>query len=180
MSRDTDTRSFETYLFPEAISFWKLPTNSGPLRVASDARRHRSDHCDASPSQIFGWGRWYQAHPFFLLLDPADARLDTASTDVEMEYLTETARGWGNRSQSTIRPQLPRAAEKVLIVDNDESLRRGSPRCLRQPVMRSRRHQTDRSTRSRRRARSGSRFDGDSYARGGRLATDPRATAAES
>ena len=101
VSRDTDTRILIRNVFvprgylvleaadeQEAAFVWHQMRGDIDLIIV-----------DASPSQIFGWGRWHQRTPkLFLLLDPADARLDTASTDVEMEYLTETAHSWGNRS----------------------------------------------------------------------------------
>ena len=75
--------------------------------------------------KFFGWGRWHQRTPkLFLLLDPADARLDTASTDVEMEYLTKPLTAGVIALKVRFVLNSRKQQKKVLIVDNDESLRR--------------------------------------------------------
>ena len=90
VSRDTDTRMLvrsvffhRGYLVLEAADeqhaafVWRQMQGKIDLIVV-----------DASPSQIFSWGQWHQRTPkLFILLDPADTRLNTAPTDAETEYL---------------------------------------------------------------------------------------------
>ena len=80
---------------------------------------------DASPSQIFSWGQWHQRTPkLFILLDPADTRLNTAPTDAETEYLMKpfTAEEIALKVRLVLISR--KQQKKVLIVDDDESLRR--------------------------------------------------------
>jgi len=127
VSRDTDTRILIRNVF--------VPRGYLVLEAADEQQAAFVWHqmrgeidliiVDASPSQIFGWGRWHQRTPkLFLLLDPADARLDTASTDVEMEYLTKPLTAGGIALKVRFVLNSREQQKKVLIVDNDESLRR--------------------------------------------------------
>jgi len=127
VSRDIDTRIFIRNVF--------VPRGYLVLEAADEQQAAFVWHqmrgeidliiVDASPSQIFGWGRWHQRTPkLFLLLDPADARLDTASTDVEMEYLTKPLTAGAIALEVRFVLNSRKQQKKVLIVDNDESLRR--------------------------------------------------------
>jgi len=127
VSRDTDTRILIRNVF--------VPRGYLVLEAADEQQAAFVWHqmrgeidliiVDASPSQIFGWGRWHQRTPkLFLLLDPADARLDTASTDVEMEYLTKPLTAGAIALEVRFVLNSRKQQKKVLIVDNDESLRR--------------------------------------------------------
>jgi CheY-like chemotaxis protein len=80
---------------------------------------------DASPSQIVSWGQWHQrTRKLFILLDPADAQLDAAPTDAEMEYLTKPLTAEEIALKVRLVFDAHKQQKRVLIVDDDESLRR--------------------------------------------------------
>jgi DNA-binding response OmpR family regulator len=79
---------------------------------------------DASPSQILSWGRWHQrTRKLFILLDPADAQLDAAPTDAEMEYLTKPLTAEEIALKVRLVLDFHKQQKRILIVDDDESLR---------------------------------------------------------
>jgi DNA-binding response OmpR family regulator len=80
---------------------------------------------DASPTQIVSWGQWHQRIPkLFILLDAADAQLDAAPTDAEMEYLTKPLIAEETALKVRLVLNRHKQQKKVLIVDDDESVRR--------------------------------------------------------
>ena len=127
VSRDIDTRIFIRNVF--------VPRGYLVLEAAEEQQAALVWHqmggeidliiVDATPSQIFGWGPWHQSTPkLFILIDPADAQLDTAPTDVEMEYLTKPLTAGVIALKVRLVLDSRKQQKKVLIVDNDESLRR--------------------------------------------------------
>ena len=79
---------------------------------------------DASPFQIFSWGRWHQRTPkLFIVRDPADAQWDTTPTDTGMAYLTKPFAAEEIALQVRLVLDFRKQQKRVLIVDNDESLR---------------------------------------------------------
>ena len=101
--------------------------------MASDARRHRSDHCGCLTVSNLQLGRWHQGTPkLFLLVDPADARLNTdAATDAELGYLTKPLTAGVIALKVRLVLISRKQQKKVLIVDDDESLRRRLRRAAR-------------------------------------------------
>jgi CheY-like chemotaxis protein len=78
---------------------------------------------DASPSQIFSWGQWHQRIPkLFILLDSADTEVDTLATDAE--YLTKPLIAEEIALKVRLVLDSHKQQKRVLIVDDDESLRR--------------------------------------------------------
>jgi len=127
VSRDIDTRIFIRNVF--------VPRGYLVLEAADEQQAALVWHqmrgdidliiVDASPSQIFSWGRWHQGTPkLFLLVDPADARLNTAATDAEMEYLTKPLITGITALKVRLVINSRKQQKRVLIVDDDESLRR--------------------------------------------------------
>jgi len=128
VSRDIDTRIFIRNVF--------VPRGYLVLEAADEQQaafvwhQMRGDIdliiVDASPSQIFSWGRWHQGTPkLFLLVDPADARFNTdAATDAELGYLTKPLTAGVIALKVRLVLISRKQQKKVLIVDDDESLRR--------------------------------------------------------
>jgi DNA-binding response OmpR family regulator len=98
---------------------------------------------DASPSQIFSWGRWHQRTPkLFIVHDPADAQLDTAPSDAGMAYVTKPFAAEEIALQVRLVLDSRKQQKRVLIVDMMNCCDARSSRALSQVVMRSHRHQT--------------------------------------
>ena len=127
VSRDIDTRIFIRNVFvprgylvleaadeQQATLVWRQMRGQIDLIIV-----------DASPSQIFSWGQWHHRTPkLFILRDPADAQLNTAPTDAEMEYLTKPLIAGVIAVKVRLVLNSRKQRKRVLIVDDDESLRR--------------------------------------------------------
>ena len=127
VSRDIDTRIFIRNVFvprgylvleaadeQQATLVWRQMRGQIDLIIV-----------DASPSQLFSWGQWHHRTPkLFILLDPADAQLNTAPTDAEMEYLTKPLIAGVIAVKVRLVLNSRKQRKRVLIVDDDESLRR--------------------------------------------------------
>ena len=127
MSRDTDTRILIRSVF--------LHRGHLVLEAAND--QHAAAVCilmegeidliiaDASLLQRSSWGQWQQRMPRILgLLDPADAPWGTDAIFPGVEYLAKpfTAEEITRKVRSILDSH--KQKKKVLIVDDDESLRR--------------------------------------------------------
>ena len=127
VSRDIDTRIFVRNVFFHRG--YLVLEAADEQHAALVWRQMRGDIdliiVDGSPSQIFSWGRWHQRTPkLFLPLDPADAQLDAAPTDAQMEYLTKPLTAEEIALKVRLVLDFRKQQKRVLIVDNDESLRR--------------------------------------------------------
>jgi CheY-like chemotaxis protein len=127
VSRDIDTRVFIRSVFVPRGYLVLEATDEQQAALVWHQMRGEIDLIivDASPSEIFSWGRWHERTPkLFILLDPADARLNTAPTDAEMEYLTKPLIPGVIAVKVRLVLNFRKQQKRVLIVDNDESLRR--------------------------------------------------------
>jgi CheY-like chemotaxis protein len=127
VSRDIDTRTFIRNVFVPRGYLVLQAADEQQAALVWRQMRGQIDLIivDASPTQIVSWGQWHQRTPkLFILLDPADARLNTAPADAEMEYLTKPLIAGVTALKVRLVLNSRKQQKRVLIVDDDESLRR--------------------------------------------------------